>query len=218
MRKISASVVLFGFIFGCAGTPIRPTLREDARIPSGKIEGNQFTGIRYPFTVSFPFHWIVTTEFPDFMETLGYNRPSSMDNEQTEVYAFNPETKANVQFDFTPAAPYATFNQEKIQLLATAATESMKSELTEAYGKDVVDLTVGSTEPASLKGVPYAAKKYVTYTLEGVGRKQGWVYGFAEPYQIFILYMILGKEGSSDREDIDKIIDSFRFNAYSGVK
>lgn len=217
MRKISASFVLFGFFFGCAGTPIRPTLREDVRIPSGKIEGNQFTGIRYPFTVSFPLHWIVTTEFPDIMETLGYNRPSSMDNEQAEVYAFNPETKANMQFDFTPAGPYATFNQEKIQLLATAGTESMKSELKEAHGKNVVNLTVGSTEPASLKGVPYAAKKFVTYTLDGVMREQGWVYGFSEPYQIFILYMVLGKEGANDRGDIDNIIDSFRIIANSAA-
>jgi len=43
------------------------------------------------------------------------------------------------------------------------------------------------------------------------------VYGFAEPYQIFILYMVLEKEGSNDREEIRRIIDSFRYLPHSGV-
>jgi len=60
-----------------------------------------------------------------------------------------------------------------------------------------------------LKGVPYAAKKYATYTLKGVKREQGWVYAFAEPYQIFILYMVLEKEGVNDRQGIKSILDSF---------
>jgi hypothetical protein len=60
-----------------------------------------------------------------------------------------------------------------------------------------------------LKGVPYAAKKYATFTLKGVKREQGWIYAFAEPYQIFILYMVLEKEGMNDRQDIKSILDSF---------
>jgi len=151
------------------------------------------------------------------METLGYNRPSSTDKEQTELYAFNPDTKTNIQFDFTPAGPYATFNQEKIQSLADAGTGSLKAELEEEHGKNVVALAVGPTEPASIKGVPYAARKYVADTLGGVMREQGWIYGFAEPYQIFILYMVLEKEGSNDREEIRRIIDSFRYLPHSGV-
>jgi hypothetical protein len=154
---------------------------------------------------------MVTTVFPDFMETLGYSRPLPTDAERTEVYAFNPETKTNIQFDLTPAGPYATFSQEKIQFLAAAGTESLKVELEEEHGKNAVALEVGPTVPAFLKGVPYAARKHVSYTLGGVRREQGWVYGFAEPYQIFILYMILEKDGSSDREDINGIVDSFRF-------
>jgi isoleucyl-tRNA synthetase len=42
-----------------------------------------------------------------------------------------------------------------------------------------------------------------------VKREQGWIYAFAEPYQIFILYMILEEAGTNDREDIRKILDSF---------
>ena len=159
---------------------------------------------------------LFVSKFPDFLETLGYKRPLPMDKEQTEVYAFNPETKTNLQFDVTPAGPNATFNQEKIQLLVTAGADSLKSELVEENGKNVVGLTIGPTEPASLKGVPYAARKHVSYSLGGVSREQGWVYGFAEPYQIFILYMILEKEGANDREEINRIIESFRFLAHSG--
>lgn len=214
---LPVAIILLVFLAGCAGAPVRATLREDIRIPPGTIEGNRFTGIRYPFTVSAPPHWVVTTQFPGFMETLGYNRPLPTDAEQTEVYAFHPETKTNIQFDFTPAGPHAVFSQEMIQSLVTDGTESMKAELEEEHGKNVVPLEVGPTVPASLKGVPYAAKKHVTYTIGGVRREQGWVYGFAEPYQIFILYMILEKEGSNDREDINGIIDSFRFIANSAA-
>jgi len=70
---------------------------------------------------------------------------------------------------------------------------------------------VRPTTPYSLKGVPYAAKKHATFTLKGVKREQGWIYGFSEPYQLFILYIIEEKEGTSnnDREDLKKILDSF---------
>jgi hypothetical protein len=217
MRRISMSFLLLGFLFGCAGGPVRPTLGEDTRIPPGKIEGNRFIGTRYPFTFSVPLHWTVTTGFPDFMEMLGYSRPLPTDKEQTEAYAFNPETKTNIQFDVTPAGPKATFNQETIQLLAAAGTESLKAELEEEHGKNAVTLEVGPTVSASLKGVPYAARKHVSYTLGAVRREQGWVYGFAEPYQIFILYMILEKEGSNDREEFNGILDSFGFIPPSGV-
>jgi hypothetical protein len=45
--------------------------------------------------------------------------------------------------------------------------------------------------------------------VKGLKREQGWIYGFTEPYQIFILYMILEREGTSDREDLKKMLDSF---------
>jgi len=211
VRKKSLLLISF-FIFllvGCATTaPVRPALKEDLKIPVGKIEGNQFTGIRYPFNVSAPANWKMTTEFPDFLEDLGYGRPSPTDREQTELYAFHPETKSNIQFDFTPAGRYVTFNQEKIERLVTAATDSLTSEIEEDYGKGV-KVEVGPTEPISLKGVAFAAKKYATYTAKGLKREQGWIYGFTEPFQIFILYTILEKECENDRQDIRKILDSF---------
>jgi hypothetical protein len=209
MKKILMMIILFVFLFGCAGIPVRPALQENITVPPGKTEGNRFIGIRYPFNVSAPSHWKITMEFPDFLEKLGYDKPFSTDKEQTELYAYNPETESNINFDFTPAGRYATFNQEKIEWLTNAATESMKSELEKEHGKGSVKMEVSPTERVSLKGVPYAAKKYVTYTLKGVKREQGWIYGFTEPYQIFILYMILEKEGANDRQDMKKILDSF---------
>jgi hypothetical protein len=209
MKKLLMATILFVFLFGCAGVPVRPALQENISVPPGKIEGNQFSGIRYPFKVSVPPPWKLTTEFPGFLEELGYDKPFSTDKEQTEVYAYHPETKSNISFDFTPAGRYATFNQEKIERLTSMATESLKDELDKEHGKGVVKPDVHPTEPISLKGVQYAAKKYVTYTVKGVKREQGWIYGFTEPYQIFILYMVLEKEGANDRQDLKKILDSF---------
>jgi len=207
-KSLFMTALFFIVLNGCATVPpVRDALKEDLKMPAGKIEGNHFTGIRYPFNVSVPSHWKMTLEFPDFLEALGYDRPSPTDREQTELYAYDPDTKSNIQFDFTPAGRYSTFNQAKIEWLTTAATDSLKSEIEKDYGKDT-KVEVGPTEPISLKGVQFAAKKYAIYTVKGVKREQGWIYGFTEPYQIFILYMILEKEGTNDREDLKKILDS----------
>jgi hypothetical protein len=211
MKKILMMIILFVFLLGCAGIPVRPALKEDISVPPGKIEGNQFTGIRYPFKVSVPPPWKLSTEFPDFLEEMGYDRPFSTDKEQTELYAYNPETKSNTNFDFTPTGRYARFNQEKIERLTTSVTESMKSELAKEFGQGRIKVEFGPTEAVSLKGVQYAAKKYATYTAKGLKREQGWIYVFTEPYQIFIIYTIFEKEGANDRQDLKKILDSFEF-------
>ena len=211
MKKILVMIILLVSIFGCAGIPVRPALQENISLPAGKIEGNHFTGIRYTFNVSVPPHWKLTTEFPDFLEQLGYDRPFSTDKEQTELYAYNPETKSNINFDFTPTGRYARFNQEKIERLTTSVTGSMESELGKEFGPGRIQPEFGPTEAFSLKGVQYAAKKYATYTAKGLKREQGWIYGFTEPYQIFIIYSIFEKEGANDRQDLKKILDSFEF-------
>jgi hypothetical protein len=211
MKKILMLTILFVFLAGCAGIPVRPALQENISVPAGKIEGNKFTGIRYTFNVSVPPGWKLSTEFPDFLEQLGYDKPFSTDKEQTELYAYNPETKSNINFDFTPAGRYATFDQKKIERLTNMATESLKVELDKEHGKGVVKPDVYPAEPISLKGVQCAAKKYATYTVRGVKQEQGWIYGFTEPYQIFILYTIFDKGGAgeNDRQAIKKILDSF---------
>lgn len=211
MKKFPMVIVVMVLLLGCAGIPVRPALQEDIKAPPGTIEGNRFTGIRYTFNVSVPSHWKLTTEFPDFLEELGYDRPFSTDKEQTELYAYNPETKSNIDFDFTPTGRYATFNQKKIELLTNAGGASFQAELDKAYGKGAVIPDVSATEPISLKGVQFAAKKYATYIVKGQKREQGWIYGFTEPYQIFIIYSIFETKGATDRQDLQKIIDSFEY-------
>jgi hypothetical protein len=207
MNKLSLVLVLISFVLGgCAGV----TIHDDLKLPPGRIEGNQFTGIRYPFKVSIPPHWKMVTEFPGFLKDLGYDEPGVSDNEVTELYIYNPSTQSTIQIDFTPANRNAKFNQEKIERLTTAATGSLNEELQKDYGKDIKS-EIGPTTPYPLKGVQFAAKKYAAYTLKGVKREQGWIYGFTEPYQFFILYIILEKEGSKDREEIQKILSSFEF-------
>ena len=105
---------------------------------------------------------------------------------------------------------YSIFDQQKIESLTNAVTGEMPDELKQDLGKDL-KTEVGPTERPALKGVPYAAKKYVTCTAKGVKREQGWIYAFAEPYQIFILYMILDKEGKNDHEAFKAILESFEY-------
>jgi hypothetical protein len=209
MRKSIFILLLLTLLVGCATTaPVREALKENLKVPAGKIEGNQFFGMRYPFNVSVPSNWKMTMEFPDFLEELGYDKPSPMDKEQTELYVYNPETKSSIQFDFTPAGRYSTFSQESVERLTTMATSSLKDEIEKDYGKGT-KVEVGPTEPISLKGVQFAAKKYAIYSVKGLKREQGWIYGFSEPYQLFILYTILEKDGANDREDLKKILGSF---------
>ncbi len=211
MKKLLMLMSLFVIVFGCAGIPVRPALQEDISASPGKIEGNQFTGIRYSFNISVPAHWKLTTEFPDFMEDQGYDRPFSTDKEQTELYAYNPETESQINFDMTPADRYTRFSQKTITALTSMVTKNMTSDLEKERGKGVDNIGIGATEPISLKGVHYAAKRTVTYTQKGQRREQGWIYGFTEPYQIFILYLLIEKEPSNDRQDMKKILDSFEY-------
>ena len=192
---------------GCAGVPIREAVKVDMSVPVGKMEENQFSGIRYPFKVSPPPGWTITTDYPKFMLDLGYEKEGL---EESQVFIYNPATQSNLQIDFTPAGRYTPFNQEKIVWMTTVATGSFEEELQKDYGKNI-RVEISQTEPYSLKGVPYAAKKYATYALKGIKREQGWIYAFSEPYQIFILYMILEKEGAKDRQDLKTILNSFEF-------
>jgi hypothetical protein len=108
----------------------------------------------------------------------------------------------------TPADRYTVFSQEWIEGWTTLGAGSLKEELIEEHGKEL-QVEIGPTTPYPLRGAQYAAKKYATYKVKGVKREQGWIYGFNEPYQIFILYQVVEKEGVDDRQDLRKILDSF---------
>jgi hypothetical protein len=192
---------------GCAGIPVREAVKVDMKAPVGKIEGNQFTGIRFPFKVAAPPGWQVTTQYPKFMIDLGYDKEGL---ESSQVFIFNPATQSNLQIDFEAADRYSTFDQKSIEALTTAATGSFEEELQKDLGKGA-KAEIGPTEPVSLKGVPFAARKYATYTAKGLRRDQGWIYAFAEPYQIFILYIIFDKGGKNDQEALKAILDSFEY-------
>ena len=205
--RISVFILFTLLLAGCMGPPVREAFKPDMSVPVGTIEGNRFVGIRYPFKITAPPSWKVTMEIPDFMESLGYEKDGL---EESQLFLFNPATQSNLQIDFTPAGRYSKFSQESIEWITTAAMGSFKEELEQDYGKGI-NVEYAPTTPYSLKGVPYSAKKFATYTLKGEKREQGWIYGFSEPFQLFILYMIVEKEGTAgrDREALKEILDSF---------
>lgn len=205
VKKLFIFSLLFVLLYGCAALPIREDIKVDLNLPVGKLEGSKFVGIRFPFIVEAPPDWKITTQIPDFMQSLGYEKPGL---EESELFIFNPHSLSNLQIDFAPAGRYSKFDQKSIEWLTNAALGSLKQEVEQEYGKGV-EIKEGPLEKTQLKGVQFAAQKYVTYNVKGNKREQGWVYGFSEPYQIFILYMILEKEGFNDRDQIKKILDWF---------
>jgi len=205
--------VALSLLAGCAGIarlPVREAMEENIKLPVGKIEGSQFAGIRYPFKISIPPNWEMSMEFPAFLEEFGYDKPAPYDKEQNELYLFNPQTKSSIQIDLTPADRYTRFSQEKMEALVSMGAGSFRDELEKEWGKGV-KTEVSPTERVGLKGIQFAAKKYATYIAKGVKREQGWIFGFTEPYQIFVLYMIVDKDGTGtkDHQDMKTILDSF---------
>jgi len=205
IARVAMLSFLLLFFLGCAGIPVRDEVKVDMKVPVGKIEGNQFTGLRYPFNVTAPPGWQVSTQYPEFMLKLGFEKGGL---EESEVFVFNPVTQSNIQIDFTPAGRYSRFDQEKIQWLTHAAGGSFEGEFRKDYGKNI-SFEISATEPYPLKGVPFAAKRYTTYTVKGIKREHGWIYAFAEPYQIFIIYVVMDKGEPKDRQDMKAILDSF---------
>jgi len=202
----SILLVILSFLIGCAGIPVREEAKVDLSLPVGKSEGNTFMGIRFPFKVSLPSSsWKFSTEIPDFMEGLGFKRPGL---EEDELFLINPATKSNVQIDLTPAGRTARFNEKVIRTITGMGAGSLAEELRMEHGRDF-PVEVGPTTPYSLKGVQYAAHRFAKYKVGETRIIHGWVYGFTEPYQIFIIYMVLEKEGFNDWNDITKILDSF---------
>ena len=205
-RNFAVILLITLFIGGCAGIPVREEVKVDLSLPVGKIEGNAFQGFRYPFRVSLPSpSWKFSVEIPDFMEGLGFQRPGL---EESELFIINSVTKSNVQIDLTPAGRTVRFNQKLIETLTRSVAGGLVEELKMEHGRDF-PVDVGPTTPHSLKGVQYAAHRSASYKLGGGKAIHGWVYGFGEPYQIFIIYMALEKEGFDDLTEIMESLDSF---------
>ncbi len=210
MKKNLFIFLIFLFIAGCAGIPVREEVRVDLSLPVGKIEGNTFEGIRYPFRVSLPSSsWKFSVEIPDFMEGLGFKRPGL---EESELFIINPATKSNIQIDLTPAGRTVRFNQKLIETLTRSVAGGLVEELKMEHGRDFA-VEVVPTTPYLLKGVQYAAHRFAKYKVGEAKIIHGWVYGFAEPYQIFIIYMVLENKGVNDLDDVTKILDSFEMTS-----
>jgi len=210
MRKKITLLFIFLFVFlfigGCGGIPVRREVKVDSSLPVGKTEGSTFNGIRYPFKVSLPSsYWQFSVEIPGFMEDLGFKRPGL---EESELFIINPVTRSNVQIDLTPAGRTVRFNQKLIETLTRSVAGGLVEELKMEHGRDF-PVEVCPTTSYSLKGVQYAAHRSASYKLDGTKVIHGWVYGFTEQYQIFIIYMVLEKEGFDDLRDIMKILNSF---------
>ena len=206
MRKNLLFIFILLLIVGCAGIPVRDEVKVDLSLPVGKIEGNTFHGMRYPFKVSLPSsHWQFSLEIPNFMEDLGFKKPGL---EESELFLINPVTKSNIQIDFTPAGRRARFNQRVIQGITATAYNGLVEELKMDHGRDF-KIEGSPVTPYSFRGVQYAAHQSVKYKADGINTVHGWVYGFTEPYQIFIIYIVREKEGFDDLKDIKKILDSF---------
>ncbi len=203
-------LVILSLLAGCAGIPVREETKVDSSLPIGKIEGNTFQGIRFPFKVSLPSsNWQFSLEIPDFMESLGFKRPGL---EESQLFIINPATKSNIQIDLTPAGRTVRFSQKLIETLTRSVAGGLVEELKTDHGRDF-PVEVSPTTPYSLKGVQYAAHRFAKYKLGETPVIHGWVYGFSEPYQLFIIYMVLEKEGFNDLNDITKILDSFEMTS-----
>lgn len=206
IRRYLFVLFIFLFITGCAGIPVRKEVKEDRSLPVGKIEGSTFEGVRFPFKVSLPSpQWKFSLEIPEFMEGLGFKRGGL---EESELFLINPATKSNIQIDLTPAGRRARFNQRVIEALTRTAYNGLVEELKMDHGRDF-QIEGSPVTPYSFMGVQFAAHQSVKYKADGINTVHGWVYGFTEPYQIFIIYIVREKEGFDDLKDIKKILDSF---------
>ena len=210
-RAIFISLILiFSFITSCA-LPVRQAYKVDQSLPIGKQQGDSFVGERFPFKIRIPAGWVGSTQYPDFLVEQGFCVEGL---KETPFFLFNPKTKSSAQVDFSPAGRTVRFSQEMIESLTRSAAGGLVAQLREDYGKDLpIQLT--KTLPIQLKGVPYAARMSAEFTVKGEWQEQGLIYAFAEPFQIFILYLIMGQDHKADKDALEKALSSFE---YFGVR
>ena len=84
------------------------------------------------------------------------------------------------------------------------------SDLEEEYGKNF-SVQFSQVLPVQLKGVPYAARMSARYTVKGQIREQGWIYAFAEPYQLFIFYLLPDVTREKDNSPIEEALSTFEY-------
>ncbi len=209
--SIFLQLIIFSFLLSSCAFPVRQLYKVDDSLPVGSIEGDSFVGKRYPFKVRIPAGWESATRYPDFLVAQGYGVEGL---KETPFFLFNPRTQSSIQFDFSPAGRHARFSQEMIESLTHSVAGGLVAELRQEQGKDF-PIQLSKTMPMQLKGVPYAARRSAQFTIKGESREQGWIYAFAEPFQIFIFYLITGENRAADTEALEKALSSFE---YLGVR
>ncbi len=207
-----------GFIFflilplitACA-LPVRQAFKVDESFPIGSIQGDTFMGQRFPFKIKIPAGWQAATQYPEFLVEQGYGREGL---KATPFFLFNPQTKSSLQVDFSPAGRTVRFDQESLEYLTRSVGQGLAAEVHEEHGKGS-QVELSKVVPVKLQGVPYAARMSAQLTIKGEQREQAWIYAFAEPYQIFILYLITGENRAADKEALEQALSSFE---YLGVR
>lgn len=203
-------ILLFSFIASCA-LPVREAYKVDQSLPIGTPQGDSFVGERFPFTIKIPPGWQGATRYPEFLVDQGYGVEGL---KETPFFLFNPRTKSSMQIDLSPAGRTARFSQEMIESLTRTGAGGLVAELRQEHGKDF-PVQLNKLMPIQLKGVPYAARMSAEFTVKGEWQEQGWIYAFAEPFQIFILYLITGENRTADKAALEKALSSFE---YFGVR
>jgi len=199
-------ILLFSFLASCA-QPVREAYRVDQSLPIGTLQGDSFLGERFPFTIKIPPGWQGATRYPEFLVDQGYGVEGL---KEPPFFLFNPRTKSSMQIDLSPAGRNARFSQEMIESLTRTGAGGLVAELRQEHGKDF-PIQLNKLMPIQLKGVPYAARMSAEFTVKGEWQEQGWIYAFAEPFQIFILYLITGENRAADKAALEKALSSFEY-------
>ena len=187
--------------------PVRQAYKVDESLPIGSIRGDSFVGQRFPFKIKIPAGWQATTQYPEFLVEQGYGREGL---KETPFFLFNPQTKSSLQVDFSPAGRTVRFSQETIEAMVRMSGAGLASEIHEEHGQGT-PINLSKVVPIRLKGVPYAARMWAELTVKGEPREQGWIYAFAEPFQIFILYLVAGENRAADKEALEQALSSFEY-------
>lgn len=205
-RSIVSLILILLFVSACA-IPVRQAYKVDESLPIGSIQGDSFVGQRFPFTIRIPAEWQATTQYPEFLVEQGYGREGL---KETPFFLFNPQTKSSIQVDFSPAGRTVRFSQETIEAMVRMSGGGLVSEIHEEHGKGTA-IKLSKVVAIRLKGVPYAARMWAELTVKGEPREQGWIYAFAEPFQIFILYLVTGENRAADKEALEQALSSFEY-------
>lgn len=205
--RILLQWILVGLLSTSCAIPVRQLYKVDSSLPLGSIQGDSFVGERFPFRVKIPAGWEGNTRYPDFLISQGYGVEGL---EETPFFLFNPRTQSSIQFDFSPAGRTVRFSQGMIEDLVRMSGEGLSSEVHEEHGKGT-PIKLSKVKPILLRGVPYAAQMSATMTIKGEAREQGWIYAFAEPFQIFILYLITDKNRPADEKALESALSSFEY-------